>query len=116
MGMDIYGLNPTGASIEREDRMEQLIHEMNNGIYFRAAAGSWTPILNCCKLASNLKNLNIDFEYWDSNDGEGLRTQEECTKLADALDEMLETSTEHKTKHIQYFITFLRNCGGFKIW
>lgn len=175
MGMDIHGLRPTGTKIETDDYMTRIYHEMENGIYFRAAAGSWTPILTCCKIADEGQQLGIDFTGWGHNDGYGLYSQELCTKLADALDKIVEVlledtecvkddrfginsgywskedggiidtetknalnaiagdnifitpeieyngikykpSTSTTIEHLQYFIKFLRNCGGFEIW
>lgn len=88
--MDIYGLRPKGTKINTDDYMTRISHEMENGIYFRAASGSWSPILTCCKVADELHDLDINFKYWDTNDGYGLPRQEQCDKLADALEDVLE--------------------------
>jgi hypothetical protein len=37
-------------------------------------------------MAAYESKLKIDFSYWGSNDGKGLRTQKQCDKLADAME------------------------------
>jgi hypothetical protein len=40
-------------------------------------------------MAAYKSKLKIDFEYWGSNDGKGLKTQKQCDKLADAIEEFI---------------------------
>jgi hypothetical protein len=40
-------------------------------------------------MAAYKSKLKIDFEHWGSNDGKGLRTQKQCDKLADAIEEFI---------------------------
>jgi hypothetical protein len=119
-----------------------------------------------------MRDLSLDLSYWGSNDGRGLDTQEECNKLADALEEIgkeffdveevdelqlcmgswttldgqfipstktdklndewhgqlltsplvmddgtvVKASHSVDKAHLQRFISFLRECGGFEIW
>jgi len=65
MGMDL-----TGAS----------------GNYFRANVWSWRPI--CCLVEdlNQTQGLGLNLNYWHTNDGAGLHSQEECNRLADALE------------------------------
>lgn len=69
MGMDIYGLKPKSTE----------------GDYFRANLWGWRPIHFLCDRAIELSCLKIDTVGWGHNGGYGLKTQEECDKLADAL-------------------------------
>lgn len=109
--MDIYGLNPVvlterpaeidweNSTNEEKDeycRLKNKWDKENPGVYFRANVWSWRPINLLCEILSNKHNLNIDFTGWDYNDGAGLKTQEECNKLADAFDALLEEFSESK--------------------
>lgn len=58
--------------------------------YFRASCWSWRPIHAICDFVISQQNLPFDTEYWGSNDGMGLKTQEDCNKLADAIEAHLE--------------------------
>jgi len=190
MGVDIYGRKQEWVGVKPEidwkedhtqaakDEFFRLVDEFednNPGYYFRSNWWGWRPIQMLCEIAAQNSGLDIDFKYWGSNDGKGLETQEECTALADALDELLEAdgSFEHETDelyvnmgswtnkkgeliepdvrealdemlplgkvtftgimledstdiyypshscdkaHIDRFISFLRECGGFIIW
>ena len=69
MGMDISGINPITVT----------------GEYFRANCWSWRPLNFLCMYADNHFKLNIDFNYWDTNDGAGLKTDAECFKLETKL-------------------------------
>lgn len=159
MGVDISGRKPT----------------TEQGQYFRSNWWNWPPILVCCEAVNERKNLKFNTEFWGSNDGEGLKTQNQCNKLADALDEIAAVLTDNdcpftidgrfgvnlqywntpdgkfvddattkylnetynnlfippyvmvddvkytpsyatSVEHLRDFITFLRSCGGFKIW
>ena len=125
MGMDIYGKNEN--------------HEV--GRYFRANIWGWSPILNIAMTANETHGLGFDMSAWHYNDGAGLDTQEDCTRLADAIESLLtmegetiETKTsepanavlnvlgiqhpgraETSKEHAKMFVDFLRNCGGFAI-
>ena len=161
MGVDISGRKPT----------------TNEGDYFSSNWWGWRPINTICQLAAYNSKLKIDFSYWGSNDGKGLRTQKQCDKLADAIEllisnnyneylttdedriyivmgmwceagtgkfipsevqtilneqyeygdilyapvvasdgTMVESSYSTSLGRLKQWITFLRNCGGFKIW
>ena len=128
MGMDVSGLNPS----------------TEEGEYFRASIWSWPAILGLVRTASEVFNLSFDTDGWDCNDGKGLKTQEECSKLADAMQHLLDSmetpvlvaehskitqafvkaigmtgaapQAETDKSHAQSFITFLRGCGGFVIY
>jgi hypothetical protein len=80
MGMDISGINPI----------------VKSGEYFRANCWSWRPLHFLCMFADEQFKLNIDFTYWDYNDGAGLKTEGECLKLADALEAVLQVMDDLK--------------------
>lgn len=104
MGMDISGKNPIHNTpkppkpdvdyhIDKEAwklyfEEEEKWLEKNHGHYFRANIWSWSPILMLCYVADDKYDLDMDFSYWDSNDGAGLDTQEQCNILADALEKV----------------------------
>lgn len=195
MGMDIYGLNPklvgekpeinwTNVTPEDREVYLQKIHEFednNPGYYFRANVWAWRPMAEIILACSQTYKLDLPQELVDnihSNSGAGLKTQDECTVLANFMDsyitlkfndweyiglntgwyykktinskgEIASTSvdtaeaervayvlgdkvfikegefevdgfnytTSHacSMEHLQQFITFLRNCGGFEI-
>ena len=73
MGVDISGRNP---------KAEQ-------GDYFASNWWGWRPINALCQIAAYKSKLKINFDHWGSNDGKGLRTQKQCDRLADALEELL---------------------------
>ncbi len=73
MGMDVMGKGNTDA-------------------YFRASCWSWRPIHALCETVIDSNSLNFNTQYWGSNDGRGLETQEDCNKLADALEAHLKNT------------------------
>ncbi len=125
MGMDVYGKTKDS--------------------YFRANIWSWRPIRQMIDDANERFELGIEPDTltgMDYNSGDGLKTQEKCNALADAMDKMLdelnvesisvnlgsrvdennkflpENSTEgvsaHSAtiEHCHEFTKFLRECGG----
>ena len=109
MGVDISGMNPIVRSPkpqidwetkptdkEREAYWDILTEweKENPGDYFRSNWWGWRPIVMLCEYVDSKCNLDIDFTYWGSNDGAGLQTQEECDKLASALEFVLLTNSE----------------------
>lgn len=102
MGMDVYGIAPqvVGKQPQRPENWESLteyekdmyyndlsIWESNNpGVYFRASCWSWRPIHAMCDFAINIAKLPFKTDYWGSNDGKGLTSQEECNTLADGIE------------------------------
>ena len=77
MGVDISGKKPT----------------TKDGDYFSSNWWGWRPINYLCELAANESKLKIDFSYWGSNDGRGLKTQKQCDKLADAIELFISNSS-----------------------
>ena len=123
-------------------------------------------------MVNDLRGLELDFTNWGSNDGAGFDSQEDCNKLADALEEIgkeffdveevnelqlclgswttldgkfipseqtqklndewygqllssplvmddgtvVQSAHSVDKQHLQRFISFLRECGGFEIW
>lgn len=189
MGVDIYGISPKlksempvridhmNSSEEERDAyysaMEQF-EDDNPGYYFRANWWAWRPIHMIADLAIKVAELPLSTEGWDSNSGDGLKTQLDCDMLADAMElyitlnkkemsedgdriyicmgawvrhngQFINSETEEELteehplgtvmysgvidstgelafpahsvslSYIKQFITFLRNCGGFKI-
>lgn len=101
MGVDISGIKPIVRSNEpvmedfnsASDEARKIYfiekdkwHEENPGVYFRANWWSWRPIVILCESVIDKHNLKLDTLYWGSNDGAGLKTQEECNLLADKLE------------------------------
>jgi hypothetical protein len=100
MGVDIAGLKPIVRSNEpvinfqdaSDDAKKVYFEERNRwnaenpGVYFRASWWSWRPIVVLCESIIEKHKLNFDTLYWGSNDGAGLKTQEECNLLADKLE------------------------------
>jgi hypothetical protein len=72
----------------------------NPDAYFRANCWSWRPIHALCETVIYENDLNLNTEYWGSNDGRGLETQEDCNKLANALEAHLKNTelTEENDK------------------
>ena len=64
----------------------------NPDAYFRANCWSWRPIHALCETVIANNGFQFNTEYWGSNDGRGLETQEDCNKLADALEAHLNNS------------------------
>ena len=101
MGMDVIGLDPQlkGEKPKEPENWDSLteydrdmyytdldIWRSNNpGVYFRASCWSWRPIHAICDMAIDITKLPFDTKYWGSNDGKGLKNQEECDMLADAI-------------------------------
>jgi len=199
MGMDITGKNPkykgekpadidwwNSTEIERDAYMEakNKFEAENPGVYFRANLWSWRPIAEIINYCNDVMGLNLPEAFLHGmhyNSGAGLDTQEECDKLADAIDAMIigkfdswkyigvnykmyarkvvspegkifeenlynnpeliqeleqhlgddifvkdgefeyngiNYITSHATElgHLEDFVAFLRECGGFEIW
>jgi hypothetical protein len=199
MGMDITGRNPKlrsekpvnidwfNSTQEEKDAYMNTKHDYENnnpGVYFRANLWSWRPIAEVINYCNNVMALNLPETFLGGmhyNSGAGLETQEECDKLADAIDAMIigkfdgweyigvnykmyarkvvdpegkifeenlynnpelvqeleqhlgddifvrdgvfeykgiEYNTAHATglDHLEDFVAFLRECGGFEIW
>ena len=187
MGVDISGMNPiirspkpeypdwNTASQEEKDTYFEVSNKWekeNPGDYFRSNWWGWRPIVMLSEMVNDMRDLSLDLSYWGSNDGRGLDTQEECNKLADALEEIckeffdvedvdelqlcmgswvtldgkfatskveedlneeyhgqlitspivtkdgmvVKSAHSIDKSHLQRFISFLRECGGFEIW
>lgn len=101
MGMDVYGLRPklvgekpdapnwSTATNEEKDvyfKASEAWEEENPGYYFRANIWAWRPIHILCDLAIKVTQLPLSTEGWENNSGEGLKNQDDCDALADALD------------------------------
>lgn len=87
MGMDLTGLNPKNSE----------------GKYFRANVWSWRPIHGICQLVIERNNLGIDTNGWAYNDGKGVKTQEDCDKLADGIENFIQSSLKDVGKDLQSF-------------
>ena len=100
MGVDISGLNPqtVGEPPKEIDWKKATDHEKdmyynavdtwrdkNPGVYFRSNWWGWRPIHAIAELANDAVGLGIDTSLWGENSGGGLKTQEECDALADAM-------------------------------
>ena len=122
MGVDIYGINPATKSIkpekadfESEDKYCESLWKWERetpGVYFRANWWSWRPIVFLIDRASNLFNLGIDTQPLHYNDGKGLESQEECTKLADALEATLGMNENMQTEEDQIYLCLGSWCNS----
>jgi hypothetical protein len=79
MGVDISGRKP----------------KTEVGDYFSSNWWGWRPINAICELAAYDSKLKIDFSYWGSNDGKGLKTQKQCDKLADAIELLISENSQY---------------------
>ena len=87
MGVDIYGNNEN--------------HE--DGNYFRANWWGWRPILAVCDYVIEANDLHLSTDCWDSNEGGGLASQEDCTELATCIDTFLDQiDEEHETVYANF--------------
>lgn len=112
MGVDIYGRNPkiksekpelnfeTASEAEKDGYFKILDdwEEENPGYYFRANWWSWRPIHLLADVAIYTTELPLDTKGWDENGGHGLKTQEECDMLADAIDIILLLNKKHMSE------------------
>lgn len=73
MGVDISGRKPMN----------------DDGDYFSSNWWAWRPIHMLSEVAIEVKNLKMNTDGWGSNDGKGLRTQKQCDRLADALENLI---------------------------
>lgn len=121
MGMDVNGRKPTTKA----------------GEYFSSSIFNWPTVL----AAMSASGLDVPAS-WAYSDGDGLKTQEECSKYADKLDaqfadligvpvilqadnmgnkllEILGSEPVHNVtiemNRLHRWIEFLRGCGGFTI-
>jgi len=109
MGVDISGMNPiirspkpaspdwnTATQQEKDTYFEvsDKWMEENPGEYFRSNWWGWRPIVMLCEFANDDRELGFDLTYWGSNDGAGLKTQEECNVLADELEDLIKNETQ----------------------
>jgi hypothetical protein len=88
MGVDISGRNP----------------KTEEGDYFASNWWGWRPIVNLCEMAIYNSKLKMNTDYWGSNDGKGLRTQKQCDRLAEALEELLGTEINAKDDDDRVFL------------
>ena len=126
MGIDVVGLsskNDSGSS-----------RRMN---YF-----NWGVILSVCQSAIEIYQLPFSVDGWGLSDGEGLDSQQDCDRLAAALEAFLDTNesncfftategvltrvdcsddtdkrlSDHNiiVHNLRDWIMFLYNCGGFQ--
>lgn len=111
MGMDIFGI----ASTDKQ------------GEYFRNNYWYWRPLARYCQQIA--PELCLKVEWWETNDSDGLKTQEDCDQLAKALEIAAANETPWTLRreeldpemypftfdNVREFAVFLRKCGGFEI-
>jgi hypothetical protein len=124
MGKDIYGVPrvPYYKKPEHiiEQSQEELYWKINTGRYFRAANGSWKPILELIHMANKTYNLGINTYGWEYSDYYGMDDPDKCYELADKMNELI-GHEKHKSienfneSHTGAFIQFLYNTVGFQI-
>ena len=104
MGVDIFGRKPEflskkpmkidfrSSTDEQKEEYWNAYEKWENeipGTYFHSNIWEWGTIHMLCEMANDKYKLKMNMEYWDSNDGKGLRTQKQCDRLADALELMM---------------------------
>ena len=110
MGVDIYGRNPIMRTPPPEkfdlDKYNAMTEEERNaqwetqnewenqnpGYYFRASWWSWRPIQHAIDQAVLEHDLHIDTTLYGENSGGGPDNQEDCTALANALEQYMLTA------------------------
>jgi hypothetical protein len=132
MGVDINGINPcikgerpeelnwdVATQYEKDmyfNKMD-IFYNNNPGVYFRGNWWGWRPIHAIADMAIKLADLPFDTNYWGSNGGAGLRTQEECDQLADAIELFLalNNSNMHEEDDVFYLClgSWCTSSGGF---
>ena len=105
MGVDIAGINPqingerpqepdwkTATEYEKEMYYNSLDlwKTENPGVYFTSNWWGWRPIHTIADMAIRVVGLPFDTSLWGENSGAGLKTQEECDQLADAIELFME--------------------------
>jgi hypothetical protein len=70
--------------------------EKNLGIYFRSNLWSWNTIKTLSEMAKNKYKLKIGMRFWDKYNGNGIRTQKQCDRLANALELLLNNDSVFK--------------------
>lgn len=99
MGVDIYGISPKiktekpklvpeSASEEEKSAYLEALDQFENtpGYCFRANWWAWRPIHMIADIAIKIADLPLSTEGWESNSGDGLKTQLDCDLLADAME------------------------------
>lgn len=103
MGVDIYGISPKLRSEKPEINYEMASEKEkegywkiaddwekeNPGYYFRSNWWGWRPIHVLADIAINVAELPFTTKGWGGNNGHGLKTQEDCDLLADAMELVL---------------------------
>ena len=95
MGMDVYGRDPSDEQ----------------GKYFRANIWYWPQVLSAIRATGTEVP-----DSWQFNDGQGYETQEECTALADKLDELVESDAAleiHMLPGAQALLSKIEGLQGF---
>jgi hypothetical protein len=122
MGMDVVGLNPT----------------CKEGKYFRRNIWYWNPLAAFITGAAPeiCGDTGDEWRKWFFNEGHGLNAENSIRlaarleeALADgAIEQYLSDLRQHpdcdyeryrdaaSPENIREFVTFLRTCGGFRIW
>ena len=132
MGVDIYGIKDKWVGIkpeldwtkehseEAKEEFWKLLDEFENtnpGYYFRSNWWGWRPIIMLSQIAAQNADLDICFKHWGSNDGKGLENQEECTALAEALEQLLaaDGSFEHESDELYVNMGSWRDGSGMVV-
>ena len=104
MGFDIYGRKPkittekpaaidykTATDDEKKKYWQAISkwEDENPGSYINYNCWGWRPILFLALVAIEQDNLKFDTDFWDSNDGRGLRTQKQCNRLAESMNKLV---------------------------
>lgn len=129
MGVDIYGIKPKvkHQMPERPDTFDseqdkiaylqsyEQWEEDNPGVYFRSNWWGWRPILFICNVAIDESKIKIDTRLWGENSGGGLRSQQKCNLLADAIEKIIEQLAMEKDNDVIYTAhgMWVDNTGAF---
>jgi hypothetical protein len=122
MGMDINGLNPKlkGKKPEFPDNYEELstkeqsaywdendcFMRTNPGYSFTVNMWGWRPIASLCQHAIENSGLNFGEINWQFNDGDGLKTQEDCHLLANAMEYIIEEEENLQEDDDTFYVNY----------
>jgi len=113
MGVDITGLNPVinserpahidhsvASEAEKESYWEAWgkYRAENPGEYFCSNWWGWRPIHAICDVVQQKYKLRINTSRWGENSGGGLRNPEMCNKLADCIEDYINSELSQHLK------------------
>jgi len=89
MSFDVYGRKPTAPAGEN----------------FQRSIWTWNPLVELCRHVNRTFALGLAMDDWHYNDGEGLSTQDQCDRLAQALQGYIETDWPKGKERLEIEVT-----------